>query len=107
VETKCLNCGAVLTNELGERLLSGVAAGSLPARPHEMSITWLRCDRCYAAANPKTIVATPEQWRAATRSTIDDQPESLDTFGTADQIQEITAHTLGWFGSTLRRLTEQ
>jgi len=46
LQTLCLNCGRVLTNENGERLLSGNFDSSLPDMPMTKSTTWARCDEC-------------------------------------------------------------
>lgn len=49
MQTKCLNCGRVLTSE-GVRLESAIADSKLPHMPMEDDVTWLRCGKCYAVA---------------------------------------------------------
>jgi len=52
METKCINCGTVLTDAAGNRLLSGNFDSALPGIPMTVtvSVTWARCDKCTAAA---------------------------------------------------------
>lgn len=50
METRCLNCGKVLTNSKGERLESAIADSSLPHMAMDGDTTWLRCEACYSAA---------------------------------------------------------
>jgi 5-methylcytosine-specific restriction endonuclease McrA len=50
MQTKCLNCGKVLTSEEGHRLASVIADSSLPHKPMEKDVTWLRCEECHAVA---------------------------------------------------------
>jgi hypothetical protein len=49
MQTKCLNCGKVLTSEEG-RLAPAIADSSLPHKPMEEDVTWLRCEECHAVA---------------------------------------------------------
>ena len=49
MQTKCLNCGKVLTSEKG-RLAPAIADSSLPHKPMEEDVTWLRCEECHAVA---------------------------------------------------------
>ena len=54
--TKCLNCDAVLTDDLGHRLKSANFDSSLPSFPPTRSdwgpfeTIWARCDGCYDMA---------------------------------------------------------
>jgi len=54
MQTKCLNCGRVLTNSEGVRLESAIADSKLPHMPMEDDVTWLRCGECHAVAKSAT-----------------------------------------------------
>lgn len=55
METRCLNCGKVLTSSKGVRLESAIADSKLPHMPMEDDVTWLRCGKCYEAARPSRV----------------------------------------------------
>lgn len=54
--TRCLNCGAVLTNDREHRNQTAHFDSSLPTHPHEFdvgrfcAVSWARCDACYQVA---------------------------------------------------------
>lgn len=54
MQTKCLNCGRVLTNSEGVRLESAIADSKLPHMPMEDDVTWLRCGECHKVTNRAT-----------------------------------------------------
>ena len=51
METKCMNCGTVLTAECGDRRWGAVFVTELPDMGEDKNVVWARCNICYAAAN--------------------------------------------------------
>lgn len=51
-ETRCVNCGLVLTSQAGVRLHSANFDSTLPNPngPRDAAITWARCSPCYSVA---------------------------------------------------------
>lgn len=62
--TRCLNCGAVLTDADGVRRLGAHYDSRLPSFPIfggglYQNVVWARCDACYMAARPGLRAAEP------------------------------------------------
>jgi len=80
IQTKCLNCGTILTDEDGNRVESAYADSSLPSRPMDDDVTWLRCGDCREVAKRRSRgryteevggignLMTVETWRCGVRS---------------------------------------
>lgn len=51
IETRCLNCGTILTTTEGTRYESAYFDNALPSKQPEASVTWARCDACSSLAH--------------------------------------------------------
>jgi hypothetical protein len=105
VETKCLNCGKVVPQaEITLVQINQAFFTDLPSWPDDEDARWLRCMKCLRATESKAFVVPLKIGKEASAETIAEQPDSLDMICNRDESRAITAHTLGWFASTIRRM---
>lgn len=60
MRTLCLNCGRELTDEKGNRKLSGNFDSALPSMPPRKDVTYARCDECWNIAYRRSRMLLPQ-----------------------------------------------